>query len=165
LSAVDLVLGFVLIVGAYRGYKDGFLMTVITFAAIILGIAGGFKLMGTAMLMLDDNFDINKSVLPYIAFGVVFIIIVLLVTLLGKFIRSSIDDTFLGRIDHAVGGFVGILKTAFMASVALWIISSLASGYTESWEEDAVLYPIVVDFAPVTISWMGEWIPAFKDIF
>src|SRR5690606_28745399 len=71
----------------------------------------------------------------------------------------------LGRIDHAVGGFVGILKAAFMASVALWIISSLASGYTESWEEDAVLYPIIVDFAPVTISWMGEWIPAFKDIF
>ena len=164
MSKIDIVLAVVILIGAYRGYRQGFLMEIITFLAIVLGILGGFKLLGQAMLMLDNNFKINGSVLPYVAFAVVFIIIVIAVSLLGRFIKSSIDKSFLGRIDQAMGAFIGIFKLLFVVSVGIWIIGSLSVTFPESWTDESWLFPFVAGFAPTLVSWIGEIIPVFRNI-
>src|SRR5687767_13457209 len=111
-----------ILLGAYGGYKEGFLMELFSFLAVILGVLGGFKLMGWAMLFLADEFNVDKKVLPYIAFGVVFIAIVIVVRLLGNMLKLSIDKSFLGRLDQVAGAILGFFKTAFLLSVALWIL-------------------------------------------
>lgn len=67
----------------------------------------GFKLMGEVMILLDDRFDIDRSTLPYISFIVIFIVVVLLVRLLGSLVKNSIDKSFLGSVDQALGGGLG----------------------------------------------------------
>ncbi len=71
MSKIDIFLVILILIGAYSGYKQGFLMELFSVIAIILGIFGGFKLMGEAMLLLQKNFNADKSILPYIAFGIV----------------------------------------------------------------------------------------------
>lgn len=165
MSKVDIVLIIILIVGAVAGYKKGFLSELFTLLAIILGVLAGFKLMGAAMLMLDEHYDINEHVLPYAAFGVVFLIVVIGVTLLGKFFKSALEKTLLGGVDKLMGGLLGILKTAFILSVLIWITSSLNVYVPEKFTEDAWLYPTVTRFAPAVTSWIGEIFPVFSDLF
>jgi len=106
LSYLDIALIVLIIIGAISGYKEGFLMELISLLAIFLGILGGFKLMGSAMILLDQKFNIDESVLPYVAFGAVFLLVVLLVTWLGRTIKSSMDKSFQ---DRSIGrGLVGI---------------------------------------------------------
>lgn len=164
MKGIDLILALLILFGAYRGYREGFLMEILSLTAIVLGIMGGFKLMGQAMLMLKDSFDINSQALPYIAFAVVFLIIVILVSWVGKLIKKSIDKSFLGNIDQAAGALTGVLKMTFLLSVALWIISSLSIHLPDTWTNSSWLYPIVAGFAPKVMSWIGEIIPVFKDI-
>lgn len=165
MSTVDIVLIIILLVGALAGYKKGFLSELFTLLGIILGVLAGFKLMGAAMLMLDEHYDINEHVLPYAAFGVVFLIVVISVTLLGKVFKSSLEKTVLGSVDKFFGGLLGILKTGFMLSVMIWLFTSLNVYAPATFTNDAWLYPTVARFAPAVTAWIGEIFPVFSDLF
>jgi len=165
LSKIDIVLIIILVIGAIAGYKKGFLSELFTLLGIILGVLAGFKLMGAAMLMLDEHYDINEKVLPYVAFAVVFLIVVVGITLLGKAFKSSLEKTVLGGIDKLCGGLLGIVKAAFMASVLIWLFTSLNVFAPPSFTEDAWLYPTIARLAPAVTSWIGEIFPVFSDLF
>jgi membrane protein required for colicin V production len=165
LSTADIALIVILGFGAYRGYREGFLIELFSLMGIIVGILAGFKLMGLAMIFLSDRFNVDEKVLPYLAFALVFIIVVVLITLVGRLLKASIDKSFLGKVDAVAGSVLGLLKLAFMLSVALWITDSLKLYLPERWTEDSYLLPVISDFAPAVTSWIGELVPAFKDIF
>jgi membrane protein required for colicin V production len=165
LSKVDIVLTLFALLGAWNGYKEGFLMELISLIAIMLGVLGGFKLMGEGMILLQEKFNADKSTLPYLSFIVIFIIIVILVRLLGKMVKNSIDKSFLGTIDQAMGGVLGVFKTLFMLSIVIWIIDSLKITPKAEWTEGSWLYPFTAHLAPRTADWIGGFIPAFKEIF
>lgn len=165
MSIVDIILCVLLIVGAFGGYRKGFLATLFSLLAIVLGVLAGFKLMGSAMLMLAEHYKINEKVLPYVAFTVVFFAVLIIVSLLGKFLSRSLDQTVLGSADQILGGALGLLKTAFMLSVIMWITGSLEIDFPEHWAEDSWLYPMVAKFAPEVTSWIGEIFPSVGDLF
>lgn len=162
---IDIILVIIILFGAVGGYREGFVMTVVSLVAVILGILGGFLLLGQAMLMLDSNFRINENILPYIAFAIVFVVIVILVSVLGNIVRASIHMTFLGSLDSAMGALLGIVKSAFLLSVTFWILDSLKIDVITGWVSTSGLYPVISDFAPMVADWLGELIPAFKNVF
>ena len=165
MSGIDIALGIIILLGAYGGYKNGFVLEFFSFLAIILGVLGGFKLMGTAMLFLADEFNVDEKVLPYIAFAVVFAIIVIVVNLLGKVMKASLGKSILGIADFVAGAVLGLIKTTFMLSIVIWIVSSLKFQMPEHWTEGARLYPVVAGFAPLITEWISVVVPAFKDVF
>lgn len=165
MSTADIVIIVFVLLGAYRGYKDGFLMGVVTLLALILGILAAFKLTGEGMEFLQEHFNADKEFLPYLSFFLIFIAVVVLVTLLGKFIRHSIDKTFLGRIDEAAGSLLGALKTLFMLSVVLWIVDSLKFDLPEEWTRGSYIYPFTAKLAPEMAGWIARFLPFLDDVF
>ena len=165
MTILDFVLVIVLLIGAVGGYRKGFLSELFSLLGIILGILAGFKLMGIAMVNLTRYYDIDDKILPYVAFGIVFVIVTILVGLLGKFLKSSIEKTVLGNADQLAGSVLGLLKAAFMTSVVLWIISSVQVNLPEHWMEDSWLYPPIASLAPTITSWVAEIFPVFNDLF
>lgn len=162
---MDIALIVLILIGAVGGYREGFLMTLFSLAALVLGILGAFKLMGYAIVWLADEFTINETMLPYVAFALVFIAILIGVTLLGKLIKISIDKTFLGRVDQVAGAALGVLKAVFLLSVSLWILNALDFDLPEKWTTTSWLLPRVESFAPTVTMWLSDYIPFFKDIF
>lgn len=165
MSGIDIVLGIFLIIGAIQGYKSGFLVELFSLLAVILGILGGFKLMGYAMVMLDNKFNIDEKVLPYAAFGLVFLVIVLVVNLIGKSLKASLSRSVLGSVDQVAGAVLALIRSAFMISVMLWIADSLQFQFLNNWSEGAWLYPRVATFAPNLTSWLSQYFPILKDVF
>ena len=165
MSGIDIVLALLILLGAYHGYKAGFLLELFSLLAVILGVLGGFKLMGWAMVLLDQKINVDEKVLPYVAFGFVFVVIVIIVNLLGKAIKASANKSFLGSVDQLAGAFLGLLRTAFMFSIILWIVDSLKFKFLPHWTEGSWLYPTVAGFAPKMTNWIGEYFSFFKDVF
>lgn len=165
MSKADLLLLVIIAIGAVNGYKEGFLMELLSLVAIVLGVLGGFKLMGQGMLFLQERFNADKSTLPYISFIVIFIIIVILVHWLGRLVKNSIDKSFLGTVDQAMGALLSIFRTMFLLSVVLWIADSLKYTPKAEWTEGSWLYPFVAHLAPRITNWIGEFVPVFKEIF
>jgi len=165
LSIADIILLLLVLAGAWNGYKEGFLMELISLIAVILGVLGGFKLMGEGMLFLQEKFNADKSTLPYISFVLIFVIIVVLVRILGNIIKYSVDKSFLGTVDQSMGAALGVFKTLFMISILIWIFDSLKITPKEEWTNGSWLYPFTAKLAPRTADWLGGFIPVFKEIF
>lgn len=165
MSKADIILLVIAAFGAWTGYKEGFLMEVISLVSIILGVFLGFKLMGEGMIFLEEHFDVNRTTLPYISFIVIFLLVMMGVRFLGRLVKNSVDDTFLGSADKGLGGALGVIRTLFMVSVVLWILDSLKISPPQAWVEDSWLYPFTANLAPMMADWMGQMIPFFKEIF
>ncbi len=165
MTGADIAICVIIIIGGWSGYKEGFLMELFSLLAIILGVLGAFTLMGWAMLYLADEFNIDKNILPYVAFGIVFIAIVIVVRLIGNMLKLSVDKSFLGRVDQIAGAVLGAFKTVFLLSVAIWLVGSLRVQIPDSWTNNSILMPYVAGFAPQVTSWIAEIFPVFKDVF
>ena len=163
MSIVDIVLAVMILAGPYGGYRDGFLISLFSFVAIILGVLGGFKLMGQAMILLGQNYKVDASVLPYLAFAVVFVIIVVCVSLLGRIIKAAIQKSLLGVADQVTGAFFGIAKTAFMLSVIIWIIDSLNVKLPDQSIANSWLLPAVANFGKRMTDWIAVLLPFLGD--
>jgi membrane protein required for colicin V production len=151
--------------GAYGGYKNGFIVSLFSLMAIVLGLLGGFKLMGWAMVFLADKYNVDQKVLPYLAFAFVFLLIVISVGLVGRLIKITIGKSVLGQFDQIAGALLGVIKTTFMISVVLWISDSLNINFPEHWTAKSWLHPMTAGFAPKITDWVSEVLPVFQDIF
>lgn len=165
MSGIDIALVVFIVLGIYSGYKEGFLMELFSLIGIFLGVIGGFKLMGWAMVVLGERFNVDQKALPYFGFAVVFIAIVIIVNLLGRAVKLSIDKSFLGKADQVAGAALGAIKTMFMLSVAIWILESLEVDFDRWKNDDSWIYRTVAEFAPSTARRIGDIFPFLKDIF
>lgn len=95
MSKADITITIFILAGAYQGVKDGFILELISIAAILIGLLAGFKLMSWIMMDLEEKFHIDAKVLPYIAFATVFFIIVFSVNLLTKYISPKVNHEYL----------------------------------------------------------------------
>ncbi len=165
MSKVDIVLAIVLAIGAYLGYKRGFLMELFFLLSIVLGIFAGFKLMRWGMEVLHREFNADKTFLPYVSFAIIFILVMVLVIFFGRRIKNSLDDTFLGKVDSLAGAMLGIVKYAFCLSVIIWLVESFKIKFPETWNSGSQLYPLTAKFAQTLSGFLGGFIPFFKEIF
>lgn len=165
MSKVDIVLAIILAIGAYLGYRRGFLMELFFLLSIVLGIFIGFKLMRWGMEVLQREFNADKTFLPYISFAIIFILVMVLVIFFGRRIKNLIDTGFLGKVDSFAGAALGLIKYAFCLSVIIWLAESLKIKFPESWNTGSQLYPLTAKFAHHLSGFLGSFIPFFKEIF
>ncbi len=165
MNKADLVIAIILAVGAFLGYRRGFLLELFFLLSIVLGVFIGFKLMGTGVQYLSKEFNADKAVLPYISFAIIFLIVMIVVSLIGASIKSSLDKTFLGKMDAIAGSALGLIKFAFGISVIIWLVEALEIPFPEGWKEDSTLYPIAAKVAPTLSEYFGGIIPFFKETF
>jgi membrane protein required for colicin V production len=165
LNKADIFIAIILLVGTVVGYRRGFLLELFFLLAIVMGVFVGFKLMGAGVDYLSREFNADKEVLPYVSFVIIFIIVMLLVTVIGRSIKDSLDRTFLGRIDAIAGAVLGLVKYAFGISVIIWLIEAFQISFPEGWKEESTLYPIAAKVAPMLSDYFGEILPFFKETF
>jgi membrane protein required for colicin V production len=165
MSKVDITLAIIILVGAYNGFRDGFLLELISFLSILLGIVAGFKLMGWVMVHLERSYHIDAKALPYIAFTAVLVLVVFAVNLLSRFISKKVDHSFLGKVDQVAGGLMGLFRSGFMMSVFLWLFYSLKFGFPDDWTADSWVLPMVSKLAPNIMHGIGYILPFFRGIF
>ena len=165
MSKVDIVLSLLLILGAYLGYKRGFLAELFFVAALILGVLVGFKLMGWGMDYLHKEFNADTAFLPYLSFFIIFILVVIAVIFIGNRIKHLMDDTFLGRVDSIAGAILGLIKYAFCVSVVLWLSEKVDIRILDGWTQGSWLYPKILVFAKSVSEFFAGFLPFFKETF
>jgi membrane protein required for colicin V production len=165
LNKADIIIALILAIGTFAGYRKGFLLELFFLLSIILGVFIGFKLMGAGVDYLAREFNADKAMLPYISFTIIFLIVMVVVSLIGRVIKDSVDKTFLGRMDAVAGAALGLIKFAFGISVMIWLIEAFEIALPEGWKEGPTLYPLAAKVAPTLSEYFGEFLPFFKETF
>jgi len=161
---IDIIFAFIILFACIKGYKKGLIIAVFSILAFIIGLAAALKLSALVAGYLKNNINVTEKWLPFISFVIVFIGVVLLVRLGGKFIEKSFQVVLLGWLNR-MGGII--------LFVALYIIIfSIFLFYAEQlhWVQASTIsssqtYGFVQPWGPKAINGFGKLIPLFKDMF
>lgn len=154
MNALDWVLLALLGFAAVRGFFHGFVVEIASLVAVILGIwaAARYNARVAAWIGLDAHHEV-------ISFIITFIGVLILVHLLAKAVTKAMDMAMLGLPNKVAGTLFGVLRSAFILSVALNILMARAevSGIvSQQTLEGSTLYRPLRAFAPFIVPALGD---------
>ncbi|TRX37972.1 CvpA family protein [Flavobacterium sp. ZT3R18] len=125
MSFLDIVLGGLLCYSLYKGISNGLFVELASLLSLILGIYIAIKFSAVIKTILSGWVHWNPYTIQVIAFILTFIVVVVGIYWLGKFLTNIADFAFLGWINSLGGGFFRVLKTILIISVFLTIFEKI----------------------------------------
>lgn len=165
MSALDSLLLILLLWGAYSGFRKGFVMEIFSIGSFFLATIGSIRLLNKFTSLCTRWYGSVGGLMPYLVFVLLFIIIVLAITLVGRLFRRLINLTLLGGIDKLVGALLGMFKWAFFVSTFLWLASLLHLKIPAAYTAHSFLFPIIEPLAPRFMGWLPilqQWLQSIN---
>ncbi|WP_281323060.1 CvpA family protein [Flavobacterium aestivum] len=125
MSFLDIVLGGLLCYSLYKGIRNGLFVELASFLSLILGIYIAIKFSDVVRAILSGWLHWNPHTIQVIAFILTFIVVVVGIYLLGKFLTGIADFAFLGWLNSLGGGFFRVLKTVLIISIFLTVFEKI----------------------------------------
>jgi len=145
-SFLDIILGILLLWGLWRGLRNGLFIELASIAALIAGIYGAIHFSYYIGDYLSQNMDWNERYVNLTAFVVTFILIVLVVSLLGRLLTKVAAFALLGWLNRLAGGVFGVVKVAVILGALLVFFDRVNTSagliQDESMEQSVLYEPI-----------------------
>ena len=149
MNTVDIVLSVVLLLGVIQGFLKGFLVELAGLLALVLGIYAAIHFSDTTFAFLEDFISWDEEHLYWLSFAVTFIVVVILISILGRLLTKIVNLIALGILNRIFGAVFGFLKMAFLASL-FFMFLSYSNIFTigEKTLAESILYPPIRQLAP-----------------
>lgn len=143
MCTLDIILTICLSAALIQGIIKGFTEQVIALVAIIAGTWTAYKFTGLVCSMVQPYLNMSDRILHVIVFILMIVAVILVLHLLGKIIKASIDFVMLGWLDKLLGGIFAVLKAALILGILIILFNTLNSAFNivpKSAIDDSVLY-------------------------
>jgi membrane protein required for colicin V production len=161
---IDFTFAALLILAIIKGYQKGLIFAIFSIIAFIVGLAAALKLSTAVAAYLKDSISVSAKWMPFIAFALVFLIVVLLVRLGTKLVEKTFQAVLLGWVNR-IGGIL-------LYAALYFIILSIFIFYAEKLQllqpatiQSSVTYKFIQPWGPKLMDNIGSLIPFFKDMF
>ncbi len=152
MATIDIILVALLLFGFVRGLMKGLFVELASLVSLVAGVYGAIHFSYFAGNFLKDSVDWDEKYISIVAFAVTFIVIVIVISLLGKLFTKVADFASLGILNKLLGGIFGALKVGLILSVLLIVFDKLNSTIpfvNKKTTEDSILYKPVKNLAPM----------------
>jgi membrane protein required for colicin V production len=167
MSALDIIIGVIVLLGFYGGFKKGLFVALASLIGLIAGVYGAIYFSGYAASYISEWFNWGEQITNLAAFALTFLGIIFIISLAGKFLTKIADFAMLGIINKLLGGVFSGLMYAFILSVVFMFLesSSSLSGYviSEEKKENSILYNPVSILAPSVLPQILKEVEDFKN--
>jgi membrane protein required for colicin V production len=119
MSFLDIILSVLLVLGLFKGIKNGLFVELASLISLILGIYVAIKFSYLAKIMLSGFVHWNPKTIQIFAFLITFLLVVIGISIMAKVLTSVANFAQLGVINKLGGGFFSLLKTILIASIFL----------------------------------------------
>jgi len=167
MSTLDIILSVFLLYFAFKGFTNGLLVSIATLAGLVLGFYAATHFSEFTAAWLQRDLGLKSSNLTLIAYIVTFIIVVVLVFLLGKFLTGVVKTVGLGIVNRLAGAILGIAKGLLIASFLFLFFSHIdprGSIFTAKQKQGSVLYKPVAAVAPAVIPVLQKYTTQVKEM-
>lgn len=146
MSALDIVIAVIVLVGLWRGFQVGLIKTAVGLVGWLIALIAATRLASAVGPQLS-GFTENPVLQTALAFLVVVIVILAVMHLLAFIFSSALKTLNLGIVDKMAGGVLGAAKNVLMVLVVLSISAPLLVQLPQ-WQT-SVLAPELMPFAPM----------------
>ena len=151
-----------LAMAAFKGFQRGFIIELASLVALVLGIWAGIHLSERVTAAL--GLEVESAAL---AFLITFILVLVAVHLLARFLTKLIDLAQLGIPNKLAGILFGVVRSAFVLSIVLNLLASYTEGNfpPEEVRQGSTLHAPIRAFAPLLVPALEEtkWVRRVMD--
>ncbi|WP_186300059.1 CvpA family protein [Algoriphagus algorifonticola] len=158
-SIIDIIIVGVLLLGAYEGYKQGFLLGILGLFGFVIAVILGFYFMDPLAAWLGENVESVNISYPVIGFLIIFVISLLLIRIFGWVLKKVMDLTILGTFDSFAGVLFGVVKAGFFLSLFLWFTKEFDFDFPKKWERNSEMIGYIEPWAPGVIDSVSPFFP------
>lgn len=151
MNVFDIVITVFLGFGFVRGIMKGLFIEVASLVALIGGIWGSIHFSYFIGDFLKESVSWSEKQVSLAAFAITFILIIVVVSLLGKFLTKLADLAALGIVNKILGGIFGLIKIGLVLSIVFIFfdrMNSTISFIEKETLEESILYKPVKGIAP-----------------
>ena len=118
-----------------RGFIKGFFIEIASLLALVVGIYGAIKF----SYILGDylQFDWKESYINLLAFAITFLVIIMVITLIGRGLTRIVEAVSLGTVNRLFGGVFGGLKIAIIIGILIAFFDRTSKSFFFIEEETA----------------------------
>ena len=161
---IDILFAIVIILAVVKGIRKGLVVALFSILAFIIGLAAALKLSAVTAMYLQNNVAVPGKWLPFVSFVLVFVLVVIIVNLGGKFIEKSFEMAFLGWANKLAGAALYVILYTMILSVFLFYADKIQLLQPAAFQQ-SVTWPYIRPWGPAVIENFGKVIPVFKDSF
>ena len=161
---IDIAFVIVMILAIFKGIRKGLILGIFSLLAFIIGLAAALKLSVVVAAYLKDSAGSFTKWLPLISFMLVFIAVVLLINLVARLIKKTMQFAMLGWLDSIGGIVLYVIIYTIIFSIFLFFANKLFLIQSTTIQQSNI-YPYVAPWGPKVIDNLGKIIPIFKDMF
>ena len=129
MSYLDIFIGVLLIYGLIRGFWNGFFIELASFISLILGIYIAIKFSYLMKSSIGSHVSWSPKTIQIVAFIITFILVIVGISLLAKFLTKMANFASLGIVNKLAGSFFGLLKMVLILSVSLKMFQKINFDY------------------------------------
>ena len=122
---LDIILGVLLAFALYKGVRNGLFVELASLVSLLAGIYFAIKFSSFIKEILAGFVKWNPNTIQVIAFILTFILVVIGISLLGKFLTGIADFAFLGWLNKIGGGFFRMLKTILIIGIVFKVFEKI----------------------------------------
>jgi len=167
MSTLDIILAVFLLYFAIRGFMQGFIISIATLAGLILGFWAASHFSEFTANWLQHDMGLKSGNIKLIAYIVTFVIVVVLIFLLGRFMTGVVKTVGLGIVNRLAGALFGIVKGLLIASFLFLLFARIdphESLFTAAHKKGSVLYKPVSAVAPAMIPVLQKYTVQVEDL-
>ena len=161
---IDIIVIVLFILAIFKGLRNGLVLAIFSFLAFFIGLAAALKLSTVVADYLGANTNIAQRWLPFLAFIIVFILVLFLVRLAAKAIEGALKIVMLGWLNK-IGGIVFYsLLYLFILSIILFYAEQLKILKPETFKASST-YAYIKPVGPKMVNALALILPFFKNMF
>lgn len=161
---IDIIVVILFLMALFKGFSKGLIVAVFSFLAYLIGLAAALKLSTLMADYIGTNIQVSQRWLPFLAFFLVFVVVVLLVRLGAKAIEGAVRMAMLGWLNRLGGVVFYLLIYFFIYSILLFYATQLQLLKPDTIKA-SVFYNYIEPFAPKVMEILGSAIPFFRNMF
>jgi membrane protein required for colicin V production len=167
MNTLDIIILIPLAYFAFKGFTKGFIITLAMLAGILIGLYAAIHFSEYSTKLLQDNLNFHSSNIRMISYLITFIVVLVLVYLLGKFLTGVVKTTGLGFVNRLAGLLLGIAKGLLIISAFVVLFGKIdPKSYLIPLKskQESILYKPVSAIAPKIFPVMEQYTDKAKDL-
>lgn len=165
MELIDIILAVVLVVGIFKGFRNGFFLELASLISIMLGIYLAIRFSFITKSYLEKEVSWDAKTIQVTAFAITFILVIIVVSSLAKVFTLVANFASLGFLNNFLGAFLGLLRTILVVSILLNLLQKVNfENYFLSKEtkEKSTLYSLVQEVSKNIYPAISEWFEVFQ---
>ena len=161
---IDVLFLLAMVLAIFRGLRHGFIISVLSAIAIIVGLAAAIRLSAAVAGSASAGMHHPSRWLPVLAFLLIFLGVIILVRLLARMLGKAVDLAMMGWLNKLAGVLLYAIVYTIILSVLLFYATQLHLVRSETLRS-SVSYPFIRPWGPVVIDEFGKFVPWFEGMF